>query len=344
MAMQSNNGAAVQIPPPIFIMGSPRSGTTLVSQMLDSHSRIAIYHETNYYPTFFPILRFYGDLSDAANLRRLIGDLVERFRLDGNSPPAVEEVKRALVSPTFEGVLATLLHVNAQKQGKFRGGEKTPGHFLYLREIQQDFPESPVVFLMRDPRDTVLSMRKAFGESLDAAIHLWNGAFFSAQRAPRPVYLVRYEELVHQPAQVVEEMCDSLGEPYEPTMLDFFESVPELLRTHPNVGKLAGPVDPASVGNYRQMSASEIARIESACAAGMEAMGYTAITQRRAVTIEAPKRPDKLKAMIGRVRYYGFKRGRWRRGWFRWKMAIRVRARYLLSLRPLRKKGNPLSI
>ena len=113
---------------PFFIVGCRRSGTSLVSQLLDNHSRLAVYHETQYYPLFRSNLPFYGDLRRSANLSRLIGDLRESLRLQGVDPPDPDELLSKLVTPTFEGVLATLLNVYAHRQGKVLGGDKTPDH------------------------------------------------------------------------------------------------------------------------------------------------------------------------------------------------------------------------
>jgi len=110
MINNSKNIIVSELPSPIFVMGCPRSGTTLVSQILDSHSRLAMYHETNYYTIFRPELHRYGDLRKSSNLMLLITNLLEAIRMDGVNPPEIEEFQKALVAPSFEGVLATLLH------------------------------------------------------------------------------------------------------------------------------------------------------------------------------------------------------------------------------------------
>lgn len=342
MNKELNNVVAGELPPPFFIMGCPRSGTTLVSRILDAHSRIAVYHETNYYPLFRPHLPFYGNLSKSSNLNRLITDVLESIRLQGlTTPPQKDEFRKALVAPTFEGVLTTLLHLHARQQGKAQSGEKTPRHFLYLSEILETFPESPVLFLIRDPRDTVLSNVKMFNSSIKDAAQLWNEAFLSYSRASRPVHLVRYEELVEKPGEVAEAMCTFLGEPYEPTMLSFFERIPETWRANPRVmhhPRLFQPVDRSSMGSFLRMSTQDIERIEVTCAHGMEALGYPFTIRPRVLGRKTREKLSRVNFWINRLRYYGRDWQRWRRGWFRWKMVLRVRARYLLMLGPLRNK------
>ena len=279
MRTESNSKSAHKALPPLFIMGCPRSGTTLVSQILDSHSRIAVYHETHYFPVFRPDLHRYGNLGRPSNLRRLIQDIFETIRAQGLvEPPAVEEIIESLIEPTFEGVLSTLLHVHARRQGKARGGDKTPDHFRYLEEILEKFPDSPIIFVMRDPRDTILSFKRTFGTTNRTALLMWNAAFMSYWGSRDSVHLVRYEELAQNPAETVKAICDFIGEPYEADMLRFFERTPETVRALPKVGKLVRPVDSGSVGNFQRMPPQEIEQIEYACAYGMEAMGYSFTT------------------------------------------------------------------
>lgn len=322
---------------PFFIVGCPRSGTTLLSQILDSHSRIAVCPETIYYPLFRPNLHRYGDLRRTRNVRRLIDDLVAMTRLQGLDPPTPYALQHELSAPTFEGVLTTFLRLYARDRGKARGGEKSATHHAYLPEILEKLPESPVIFLIRDPRDTVLSIRRMFHSGLDGAIHRWNEAFHSYRAAAESVHLVRYEELVTDPVGVVERVCASLGEAYEPELLRFFERVPEPLRTLPQHRKLLTPIDAGSVDQFRQLPAGDIARIESGCAVGMEAMGYPFTgARRRTAPSTAAKRPSRLELTVDRLRLYRSDPRSLRRGWVRWKMTMGVRVRYVVTLGPFR--------
>jgi hypothetical protein len=133
-------------------------------------------------------------------------------------------------------------------------------------------------------------------------------------------------------------MCAFLGEQYEPTMFRFFEGTPVRYHTMPHHWKLFKPMDAASIGNFRQMPAHEIERIEAACMAGMEAMGYPSTTFRSKVAeISIPKKRNILSFLLDRLRFYRWDGVRWRRGWLHWKAVLRVRARYFLLLGPLRK-------
>lgn len=313
--------------PPFFIVGAPRSGTTLLATILDSHSRIGVYRESHYYQIFRPNLHRYGDLGRPDNLRRLVVDVTQVISTHSSmKAPKPEEFLEALVAPTFEGVFATMLKLHARQHGKLRSGEKSPGHHAYLDDILEKFPESPVIFVMRDPRDCILSMRKALGMSLRGAASEWNAAFISYQKASRQVQLVCYEEFVRNPAERAAELLAFLGETYEPEVLHYFERIrKEPQRAPPQHRKLLEPVDPTNIGRFRQMPRSEIEWIESACAEGMEGLGYEFAFGKP--TARPMLRQSRASYYFDRLRFYGLSRSRWQRAFTHWKHVLRLRAR-----------------
>jgi hypothetical protein len=288
--------------PPIFIVGCMRSGTSLVSHVLDSHSRITIFYESYLYNYFRSELRYYGDLNNSSNLRRLIMNVREAIAAQKIIPPTREEIEGALPARTFPGVFEAVLHLYARSRGKNRAGDKTPDHHFYLQEILRDFPRSPVVFVMRDPRDTVLSFRKAFGATVEAGARAWNDAFASYSKASGSVRLLRYEELARAPQLTIEALCGAIGETYEPTMLRFFEHVPKRLQDEEKHKKLTRPIDASSIGKFSQMPTGEIETIESICAEGMEALAYafTAAPKSRSFVSRTP--PTLARRIIDRLR------------------------------------------
>ena len=97
-------------------------------------------------------------------------------------------MEEALQEPTFEGILATLLELHARQRGKVRGGEKTPMNVLYLDQILAGFPDSPILYLMRDPRDVVLSMSKAWKTPIREAAEVWNSYGVNRERWRRGMF------------------------------------------------------------------------------------------------------------------------------------------------------------
>ena len=60
---------------PFFIFGCGRSGTSLLSRMLNQHSRLAVPYESHLFNTFPPLLKYYGDLYSLPNRKRLVDDI-----------------------------------------------------------------------------------------------------------------------------------------------------------------------------------------------------------------------------------------------------------------------------
>lgn len=320
---------------PFFIVGCTRSGTTLTSRILDSHTRLAVYHESHFYHLLKTDFHRYGDLKQPGNLRRFVTDVLEVVRRQRKMPvPSENDFLDALIAPTFEGVLATVLHLYACHHGKARGGDKTPGHHAYLQDITEKLPDSRVIFILRDPRDAVVAIREKFGISLKGATALWNAAYVSYSKFAHRVHLVRYEELVQRPTESVEAMCAYLGERYEPDMMRFFEHIPTQLARIPYNQDLLTPVNASHVGQFHELPRRDIERIEAACGIGMEAMGYEFSGKKPRVLPITP--PTKLEFILDRLRYYGRDKYRWRRGWIRWKVVLRLRLKYFLSLAWLR--------
>jgi hypothetical protein len=191
---------------------------------------------------------------------------------------------------------------------------------------------------MRDPRDTALSFRKAFGATVEAGARAWNEAFSSYSKASDSVTLLRYEELAHTPQPTIEALCRAIGEKFEPAMLRFFERIPKHLSEVERHRKLMGPIDTSSVGTFTQMSYDKIETIESICAEGMAAMDYAFTTARKRLSYVSQMPPTLLRKLLDRLQYYRLESTRWKAGLVRWKMMLGVRLRYWLTFGPLRRK------
>lgn len=333
MRHESNESDAGTTAPPIFIMGCEASGTNLTSQILDSHSRIAVCRGSQYYLLFASERRYYGDLHAGRGVARLINDFTETARGLGIDAPDSTAVLQELRQPTFEGVLAGFLSLYARGQGKPRAGERSVRNYAFLPQILAGFPASPVVFTMRDPRDLALAHKKGFGFGVDAAAASWNEAFTAYQTALRPVHLLRYEELVQRPEETVRALCAFIAEPFELEMLRFYERTPTRYRGLAHHERLSRPLDSETVGHFRELSDREIDLIEHRCAAGMRAVGYALVGRGDASpNVVAPARLALLRRVHHRLRYYRWDRERWRRGLLHWKIVLRARARHLLRL------------
>jgi hypothetical protein len=190
--------------PPIFVIGSPRSGTTLLRLILDSHSRISCGEETHF-------LR---------DLEAVVGSNWELVATYGLSREWWIEHIRGLYETFQAEVLA--------RSGKARWAEKDPTYTLYLPFIEELFPTAVYVHLLRDGHDVVASFRDRWGytSAARAARTEWARYVIAARdlgtRLPGDRFLeLRYEELVADPAGQGQRLFAFLGEAWDPAVLEF---------------------------------------------------------------------------------------------------------------------------
>ena len=135
---------------PIFVIGSGRSGTTLLRLMLCAHPRIYLTHEAMFY-LLEP--RFLRKMRARAGLKSYFRS--PAFRSLGIDP---EKVLAGLPDPLPPGrigdVYAALMRAKAAQYGRVRFGDKTPVNTQYIDRIFRDFPDARVIRIIRDPRST----------------------------------------------------------------------------------------------------------------------------------------------------------------------------------------------
>lgn len=205
---------------PFFIVGPPRSGTTLLATIMCRHSAIAIPPETQYFPEILPKLR-----SDFTMTQEKVSELLSQTRLaDLNLD--VSAVFSAIDSDDLtKSLFLTLLTEYARDLGATVLGEKSPSHVGYVSEILDIFPESKVVCLIRDGRAVSSSLRRLNWDHSNLYRHA--ASWVSRARAVRDVLqhypqnsiLVKYEDLVENPSVEVGKVCDFIGVHFEPSQL-----------------------------------------------------------------------------------------------------------------------------
>lgn len=168
-------------PEAIFVVGVPRSGTTLMRMILSRHSRIFIADENHYFGHFLPWLdpgwdfRRVGNLDSDEDVRRLVdhfySDEFQRgtwirgvsqfWRWLIEHVPREELLERMLEGERSQrGVFTALLQSSAASQGKTIFGEKTPAHYRHVDTLLGWYPEGRVIHMIRDPRAVYVSELK----------------------------------------------------------------------------------------------------------------------------------------------------------------------------------------
>lgn len=272
--------------PPFFVVGSGRSGTTLLQALIDAHPNLSIPPESHLYDRIAPVFDTYGDLSIQSNRLRFIADLladayIRQWRLDATP----DEIEARVIRGDRVGVIDALFSLFAQRQGASRWGDKTPDHIRCLDAIRADFPDAKLIHLVRDGRDRAEARRRMiwgpstpFGMAREwrDEVMLWKR--FCDEHGSDGTLVVRYEDLVHAPRETMERVFEFLDEPYVDTVVNY-ASTP-LTRTlsatqsewHASLGR---GIFTRKVGIYRQaLTRREIEIFESVARDALVEYGY----------------------------------------------------------------------
>jgi len=214
-------------PPPIFVVGAPRSGTHLVRFCLSRHSRLHIGPETGFFISIYGNRRLVPPRAFPDRADALVDELLRSGdpTMDDLLPlrdRLVEEI-RTRRPPDYRALARLLLSAPAKAEGKPRWGEKTPLHVLYVDNILQLFPRARIIFVRRESRNVVASYLRSplLPDDLVAALVQVRASVRAGARAVArgQVWEVRYEELVARPEAVLRGVADYVGETFEEAML-----------------------------------------------------------------------------------------------------------------------------
>jgi len=221
---QSGNG--------VFLVGCPRSGTTLLQSILASHSQVLSFPETHFFSTLIPYKPFLRRLGITTPRRanRARSSLVEL----GCNPYELPRGLRNVSVRSFVDILVHHLNTAARRQDKSRWLEKTPAHLHYTDIIERYIPDCHFVHLIRDGRDVVASLyevthkypaRWGGSRDVDQCIDRWiQDIRITCELAHRQRHtVVQYEGLTSDPKDAMIRLCDVLDLQYSENMLSSYQ-------------------------------------------------------------------------------------------------------------------------
>jgi hypothetical protein len=200
----------------IFVGGAPRSGTTLVQKVLDSHPDVFGGPEFDWTPQ--------------------ICQLRQRMRESVRSGRITAFVDDAAIDREIGGLIERLLLPAAERRGARFLSEKTPSNVLVFEQLLEILPAARMIFVLRDPRAVVASMMevkrraRAQGRPLAKTVrrpilaaryvrrHIRAG-HRALTKAPERVFVIVYERLLRDPETEIRRLCDFLSLPWSDQLL-----------------------------------------------------------------------------------------------------------------------------
>ena len=285
---------------PIFILGNPRSGTTLLRLMLACHPRIAVPPECGFAVWLYDR---YGDWSmrDGVSTRidQFLDDLFsarkfDTWRIDRDAlrqricdrPP---RDYRSLVESVYWHYAAT------RKPHATWIGDKNNFHIYRVADLVRLFPGCVFVHIVRDGRDVACSYREIvaaqfkseYRPQLPQAIREiareWSTAVMAPEAAAAsegvPLHTLRFEDLVANPVAALTQLCAFLGEPFSEEMLEYnIRNASEQMEPAETMAwkrKTLEPLDRSVIGRYRQsLTPEEIAEFYAEAGDALQRFGY----------------------------------------------------------------------
>jgi hypothetical protein len=236
-------------PAPAFLIGFPRSGTTLAEQILSSHSGVTCLGETEYlFAALSVVLRDGALLDRVANL----------------SQAEIETVRAA-----YQRVVQA---DHPEAAGKLIV-DKHPLHIVLLPVINRIFPDAKIIFTQRDPRDVVLSCyQQCFGMNVATAQFLEldrTAAYYDAvmelmlacrEKLNLDLLQVEYRDIVADLEKEARQMAEFLGLTFEPAMLRYDETARGRTISSASARQVINPIYDRSLARWRRY-ASELAPV-----------------------------------------------------------------------------------
>jgi hypothetical protein len=214
---------------PIFIVGCPRSGTTLVQCILSASAEAFSLPETHF---FSNVLQAIDSTPQTPIGSKEIRFARQAFETEAElTLPASfwSELERRPNLRALDLFLAVVEHYRPALAPGLRVIEKTPRHVLQLNTIAQAFPDAVFVEVVRDPIDVASSLLGVPFESSRSMLSYaqrWTESILAAQafaRAqPGRLRTIVYEQLVREPEAAVRDLCSFVALPYESAMLEEF--------------------------------------------------------------------------------------------------------------------------
>ncbi|WP_240377978.1 sulfotransferase family protein [Bacillus piscicola] len=276
---------------PFFIIGSGRSGNTLLRSMLVEGEGIVIPPESY---VLGNVIRKYYALSHFKNIQWNEICAITLAIFDGNPEFKWWDVDVWKVyercknldhkNRNLASILDEIYKEYATSNGLYikKWGDKTPLNTFYLKEIYKTFPEAKFIHIIRDGRDVAVSYKNAnLYQSLEESCERWNISIneidrFSKTISSENMFEVKYEMLVNNTTEELTRLCEFLEIKYKDSMLNRSKTN-QLgdVSGHSHHENVKNPINTSSIGKWRsELGEQDKETVNNLCYKNLKKLGY----------------------------------------------------------------------
>jgi len=281
-----------------FVIGNPRSGTTLLRLMLNNHPEVTVPPECGFAMWLHEIY-VNTDFSDMTSIDDFLEKLstvkkIETWKIN------LAELKTFLIKnqpKNYQEIVPLIYrhYANSINNHPKWLGDKNNFYISYIETIKKLLPDSKQIYIVRDGRDVACSYKDLASKKYDSiyapklpseikeiATEWLNNNRLIKHEVDNGALLIRYEDLLHSPEVELNKVCEVLGLTYSSQLLNYHinnriqEQEPkEFLQWK---SKTLSPPDQGNIGKYRNiLTKEEIQTFE--CIAGelLEEFGYSRV-------------------------------------------------------------------
>ena len=263
---------------PVFIGGASRSGKTYMRLMLGSLPGLAVSRRTRLWTNFY---NRYGDLSKDENLDRCLAELEKKKHVQLLLPD-MNSIRQQFRQgpPTYPHLFDQLHRAYARKVGKQRWADQTEGIERFAELILESYPDARFIHMVRDPRDrfeAILARDLGAHNRLGVESARWNQSWDLGRdlqaRFPERYRIIKYEDMVREPAEVMASVCDFIGEEFDPRIVSL--RYVARFKDHDVNNSQGSPLSESFIGRYKTgLTASQTRFIQAAAGYRLAAAEY----------------------------------------------------------------------
>ncbi|MGQ8365387.1 tetratricopeptide repeat-containing sulfotransferase family protein [Glaciecola sp. 1036] len=257
---------------PIFVIGFPRSGTTLMEQILSAHPNLIVTDELQ-------VLR-----KRVANLNQLLGRTI-------NYPKGLNTLSKKELNTIREAYFKGMSEELPEYDKHLRIVDKVPMSIKFLGFIKRLFPESPILMMIRDPRDVCLSCFFQHFASNESTVNFFSLKqtfeyyaktmelyLFFKERLGANIMEVKYETMCEDFEPYARRIMEHVGENWQDSLLDFYKPQHSRFIATPSFDAVSQPVNKKAVGNWQNYT-KHIEPLEPIIAPYLDKFGYARISE-----------------------------------------------------------------